>query len=181
MQMIQKLRKMFFYAGLEKEAFQALVPDIHRENRVLLNVFSSIAGIMFFLLFIASMISQGFATVNSSTYLICGFVMVAIKGQGTVLCPRPQGKPYPRQIASSRSAGDLLFSSEQALSRWKMIPVSDGKLLCLGILLKERQRKIKHSVTGCFNDSFPKQSLSVRGKLVVSHIKNSPDGFYAPV
>ena len=83
MQMIQKLRKMFFYAGLEKEAFQALVPDIHRENRVLLNVFSSIAGIMFFLLFIASMISQGFATVNSSTYLICGFVMVAI-----MLCVR---------------------------------------------------------------------------------------------
>ena len=78
MQITQKLRKLFFYGGVEKEVFQALVPDIHKENRTLLIVFSEIAGIMFFLLFIVSLITRGFATVNSSTYLICGFVMMAI-------------------------------------------------------------------------------------------------------
>ena len=78
MQITQKIRKMFFYGGVDREAFRALVPDIHEENRALLSVFSQIAGIMFFLLFIVSMLSQGFAAVNSSTYMICGFVMVAI-------------------------------------------------------------------------------------------------------
>ena len=67
MQITQKIRKMFFYGGVDREAFRALVPDIHEENRALLSVFSQIAGVMFFLLFIVSMLSQGFAAVNSST------------------------------------------------------------------------------------------------------------------
>ena len=76
--LFSKLRKLFLYAGVEKEAFNNLTADIHRENRVLLEVFSQLAGIMFFLLFIASMLTNGFATVNSSTYLTCGIVMLAI-------------------------------------------------------------------------------------------------------
>lgn len=78
MQIIHKLRKMIFCAGVEKEAYQSLLPDIREENRVLLSLFSAIAGIVFFLLFVVSVRSQGFVTVNSSTYMICGFVMVAI-------------------------------------------------------------------------------------------------------
>lgn len=74
---------LFLYGGVEKEAYKALRPNIHEENRVLLRLFSQIAGIMFFLLFIMSMISGGFTTVNSSTYMISGVVMVAI-----MLCER---------------------------------------------------------------------------------------------
>ena len=80
---LQKLGKLFLYAGAEKEEYDALSASIRRENLVLLSVFSQLAGIMFFLLFIASMLSHGFATVNSSTYLICGFAMLAI-----MLCVR---------------------------------------------------------------------------------------------
>ncbi len=73
-----KLHDLFFYGGVEKEEFDALSARIRKENLTLLRVFSQLAGIMLFLLFIASMLYQGFATVNSSTYLICGFVMLAI-------------------------------------------------------------------------------------------------------
>ena len=73
-----KLLKLFLYAGLEKEEYQKLRPSIHKENCVLLGVFSLIAAAMFFLLLIASLISRGFATVNSPTYLTCGIVMLAI-------------------------------------------------------------------------------------------------------
>ena len=93
MQITQKFKKLFFYGGVEKDAFHALVPDIHEENRVLLGVFSEIAGIMFFLLFIVSMLTQGFATVNSSTYMICGFVMVAI-----LLCVRTFVPKHPALV-----------------------------------------------------------------------------------
>ena len=75
---IRKIWKLFLYAGVEKEAYNRLRPDIRKENRVLLNVFSQLAAVMFFLLYIASMLSHGFATVNSTTYMICGIVMVAI-------------------------------------------------------------------------------------------------------
>ena len=79
----QILRKLFLYAGVEKEEYNSLSGAIRKENLVLLSVFSQLAGIMFFLLYITSMITQGFATVTSSTYLICGFVMLAI-----MLCVR---------------------------------------------------------------------------------------------
>ena len=75
--------KLFLYAGLEKEEYDALRPHIREENLVLLRLFSQLAGVMFFLLFIVSMLSSGFATVNSTTYLASGFVMVAI-----LLCVR---------------------------------------------------------------------------------------------
>lgn len=78
MDLLRKLRKLFLYAGAEKEEYNALSADIRKENQVLLSVFSQLAGIMFFLLFIASMLSHGFATVNSTTYLTCGFAMLVI-------------------------------------------------------------------------------------------------------
>ena len=83
MNYLQILRKLFLYAGVEKEEYNALSGAIRKENLVLLSVFSQLAGIMFFLLYITSMITRGFATVNSSTYLICGFIMLAI-----MLCVR---------------------------------------------------------------------------------------------
>lgn len=78
MDLLQKLKRLFFCGGVDKEEFATLFSSIHKENRVLLEVFSQLAGIMFFLLYIASMLSHGFATVNSSTYLVCGIVMLAI-------------------------------------------------------------------------------------------------------
>lgn len=78
-----RLRNLFLYAGLERETFHDLRPAIHKENLVLLRLFSLIASVMFFLLLITSMLSRGFASVNSSTYLTCGIAMLVIQ-----LCAR---------------------------------------------------------------------------------------------
>lgn len=80
---IRTLWKMFLYGGIEREEYKALRPNIREENRLLLRVFSLIASIMFFMLFIVSLISGGFSTVNTSTYLVCCVVMAAI-----MLCVR---------------------------------------------------------------------------------------------
>lgn len=78
MDLIRKLGNLLLRGGVDREEFVTLFPSIHRENRVLLEVFSQLAGIMFFLLYIVSMLSNGFTTVNNSTYLVCGIVMLAI-------------------------------------------------------------------------------------------------------
>ena len=78
-----RLRNLFLYAGLERETFHDLRPVIHKENLVLLRLFSLLASVMFFLLLITSMLSRGFASVNSSTYLTCGIAMLVIQ-----LCAR---------------------------------------------------------------------------------------------
>ena len=78
MDLLHKLKMLFLYGGVEKETFGHLSASIHGENRVLLGVFAPIAGIMFFLLYIMSMLSSGFATVNSPIYLISGMFMLAI-------------------------------------------------------------------------------------------------------
>ena len=83
MSFFPKLLDLFLYGGVEKEEFNTLFARMRKENLVLLGVFSQLAGIMFFLLFIASILSQGFTTVNNTTYLISGFVMLAI-----MLCVR---------------------------------------------------------------------------------------------
>lgn len=70
--------KLFLYAGMEKEEFDQLLPGIRRENRVLLKVFSQLAAIMFLLLYIASMITKGFATDNSTTYMLSAIEMLVI-------------------------------------------------------------------------------------------------------
>ena len=78
MNLFQTLKKLFLYGGVDKETYDSLSSSIHEENRVLLRVFSQIAGIMFFLLFLTSILTAGFATVNSSTYMICGMIMLAV-------------------------------------------------------------------------------------------------------
>lgn len=78
MTIIRKLWNLFLCAGVEKEEYHKLLPGIHEKNRELLNVFSQLASVMFFLLFIVSMLSNGFASVNSKTYLICGIEMLII-------------------------------------------------------------------------------------------------------
>ena len=75
---IRKLWKLFLYAGIEKEEYNKLLPNIREENRRLLNVFSQLAAVMFFLLLVASMLSRGFATKNSTTYLLYGVGMLII-------------------------------------------------------------------------------------------------------
>ena len=95
MNYLQILRKLFLYAGVEKEEYNALSGAIRKENLVLLSVFSQLAGIMFFLLYIVSMLSQGFATVNSTTSIettrrtqkrfrsMCRFQARGIRGSST--------------------------------------------------------------------------------------------------
>lgn len=78
MDTIHKLQKLFLYAGLEKEGYKQLLPHIREENQRLLRVFSMIAAVMFFLLLIVSVNSGGFASVNSTTYLISGLLMLVI-------------------------------------------------------------------------------------------------------
>ncbi|MCR5825231.1 MAG: GGDEF domain-containing protein, partial [Oscillospiraceae bacterium] len=66
---------------------------IHEENRKMLCVLSPVAGIMFFLLSIVSTLSNGFATVNSSTYLVCGIVML-----GIILCANHLVPKHPALV-----------------------------------------------------------------------------------
>ena len=91
--LFQKLRKLFLYAGVEKAEYDTLSASIHKENQMLLGVFSPLAGSMFFLLFILSMVTGGFATVNSTTYLTCGIVMLAI-----FICVRFFVPDHPRIV-----------------------------------------------------------------------------------
>ena len=93
MKYLNKLYRLFFHAGLGKEEYEALLPRVHEENKVLLNVFSQIAAGMFFLLFFVSIFSNGFATVNSTTYLAAGIVMILI-----MLCVRLVVPKHPQFV-----------------------------------------------------------------------------------
>lgn len=88
MKNIQKLHKLFFYAGVEKAEYNKLLPGIREENRLLLLLFSQLAVVMFFLLFVASMVTGGFATVNTGAYLISGIVMLGIFACVRFLVPK---------------------------------------------------------------------------------------------
>lgn len=75
---MKKIKNLFLYAGIEREEYNALLPEIREQNRQLLRLFSQLGAVMFLLLYIASMITQGFATVNSTTYMVSGIVMILI-------------------------------------------------------------------------------------------------------
>ena len=95
MNTVYKLKKLFLYGGLEKEEYFHLLPQIHEENRRLLRVFSMIAAVMFFLLLIVSVNSGGFASVNSTTYLISGLVMLGILFCTRFFVPKHPGLVTP--------------------------------------------------------------------------------------
>ena len=88
MTITQKFLKLFFYAGVDKEEYNKLLPSIREENLVLLKVFSQLAATMFFLLYIASMLSQGFVTINSSTYIACAIIMLIILFFSSYILPK---------------------------------------------------------------------------------------------
>jgi diguanylate cyclase (GGDEF)-like protein len=69
---------LLFYAGVEKEEYDILLPVIYEENRVLLRLFSLLASGMFFALYLASICFGDFASSNSSTYLFFGAEMVIL-------------------------------------------------------------------------------------------------------
>lgn len=75
---IQKLWRLFLYAGVDKAEYRALLPMIREENRILLKAFSRIAAGMFFLLYIASIVTNGFATDNTTTYMLCTVEMLIV-------------------------------------------------------------------------------------------------------
>ena len=137
----KKFLKLFLYAGLEKEEYHQLLPDIREENRQLLYVFSQIGAIMFLLLFIASMLSHGFATTNSTTYLISGVLMIVILFSTVLYLPK-----YPMLIMpfvylfeivlySFGIRISLLHADKAAVSAIAFLLVSpllfyDGRFLC---------------------------------------------------
>lgn len=85
---IQSAWKLFQYAGVEKEEYEKLRPGIYEENRRLLDRFSLLAAVMFFLLFAVSMLSNGFAAINSATYLLCGIEMIVVLLCSRLVIPR---------------------------------------------------------------------------------------------
>ncbi len=85
---IHKLGKLFLYAGAEKEEYRRLLPDMRAKNLGLLKVFSLLGAVMFFALFIAGMVTGGFAAVNTTTYLACGVVTLAILVCSCTLLPK---------------------------------------------------------------------------------------------
>ena len=93
MQYSHKIKKLFLYAGVDKEEYNRLLPSIREENRLLLKVFSQLAVVMFFALFIASVISTGFASINSPTYLVFGLIMLGVLMCTTLVLPK-----YPAYV-----------------------------------------------------------------------------------
>ena len=78
MNSLQKIKNLFLYAGVEKEAYHGLLPMIREKNQELLRVYSLFGTVMFLLLFLVSMITGGFAAANSLTYLLCGSGMLIL-------------------------------------------------------------------------------------------------------
>ena len=83
-----KIKKLFLYAGLEKEDYEKVIPRIREENMLLLIVFSQLAVVMFMILFFASFFSIGFASVNTGTYLTFSIIMLGILLFGRFLLPK---------------------------------------------------------------------------------------------
>ena len=88
MNYIQNLKKLFLYAGVEKAEYDALRPRIYEENRILLKVFSQLAAVMFFVLYVASILTGGFAAANSATYLFCAAEMTVILLSTHLILPK---------------------------------------------------------------------------------------------
>lgn len=93
MKLLENFKNLFLYAGLSKEEYHELRPSICKENQNLLGVFSMIGAVMFFILFITSLLSKGFATINSTTYLVSGIVMLAI-----LICVRCFVSKFPSLV-----------------------------------------------------------------------------------
>ncbi len=85
---IRKFQKLFLYAGVEKEEYYKLLPQIREENLVLLKVFSALGSVMFFILLVASMLTNDFAAQNSMTYLACGIEMLILLICSLYVLPR---------------------------------------------------------------------------------------------
>lgn len=75
---IRELWNLLLYAGVDKDEYKELLPSIHEENRVLLNKFSLLAAVMFFVLSVVSSFSHDFASINRMTYLFCGMEMLLV-------------------------------------------------------------------------------------------------------
>lgn len=78
MMYIEKLKKLLLYAGLEKDEYERLLPDIFEENRVLLKVFSQLAFVMFLILLIMSLLYGSFTINNRPLYFVCTLEMLVV-------------------------------------------------------------------------------------------------------
>ena len=78
MEFLKKVWNLFAYAGVDKKEYRKLLPSVYKENQQILKVFSVIAAVIFFALFVVSALSKGFANVNAPTYLVCGVIMLVL-------------------------------------------------------------------------------------------------------
>ena len=78
MELFRKCKNLIFYAGLEREEFSELLPAVREENRATLTLYSRLGAVMFAALFITSLITGGFTTVNNPIYLTSALVMLLI-------------------------------------------------------------------------------------------------------
>ncbi len=101
---IRKIGKLFLYAGVEKEEYEQLLPLMREENRELLKLFSQLAAVMFLVLYIASMLTNGFAATNSTTYLVCGVGMLLILFCTSFVVPK-----YPALVMVLSSLFEILL------------------------------------------------------------------------
>jgi len=84
---IRKLWNLLMYAGIEKAEYDKLRPVIRKKNQELLKVFSLLGAAIFLVLFVVSAASAGFASVNSSAYLLCASGMLVILIGSLLLLP----------------------------------------------------------------------------------------------
>ncbi len=86
-------KKLLFYAGLEREDFEALLPDARKENARNLEIYSLIMTAVFFALYLALFIIQGILRRNRPIYLFsalaCGVIYV---------CEKKLTQKYPRAV-----------------------------------------------------------------------------------
>ena len=70
---MEKLKKILLYAGLERDQFQSLAPDVLQANRKSLNTYALLAIIAFAGLFAVSGLTRSFADINQRLY---GFMLL---------------------------------------------------------------------------------------------------------
>ena len=129
----QEIWNSLLYAGVEKEEYRQMLPDIRKKNLALIKTFSLLSTVMFFLLLFASLLSRGFATINSMTYLICGIGMLIILSCSHFILPK-----YPAYIMVFVYIFEImlyLFSIHISILHSDMVAVSAIAFLLVSPLL----------------------------------------------
>ena len=85
------------YAGLTKEEYQSLIPDIQEENRKNLSRYAIVGGVVFVILIAANILVGGFASVNQPIYILALAVMIGLYFVVKYLAPVRRGLILPME------------------------------------------------------------------------------------